>query len=224
MQTASKETVEKGRELAADSLEAAASDIAYQDGRFTVAGTDLSIDLFELAGKQPEKRIAIKTTQKVDGPSWPNSCHVCELEIDPETGVTEIVRYTTMDDVGRVINPLIVAGQVHGGIAQAVGQALLEQTSYDPDSGQLLSGSLLDYCLPRADDLLNIDQNTDETSPCKINPLGAKGVGELGTVGGTPTVINAVLDALRPLGVQTIEMPATPEKIWQAIKAAKKAA
>jgi carbon-monoxide dehydrogenase large subunit len=224
MQTASKEAVEKGKELAADSLEAAASDIAYEDGRFTVAGTDLGIDLFELAGKQSEKRIAIKTTQKVDGPSWPNSCHVCELEIDPDTGVTEIVRYTTMDDVGRVINPLIVAGQVHGGIAQAVGQALLEQTSYDQDSGQLLSGSLLDYCVPRADNMFNIDQNTDETTPCKINPLGAKGVGELGTVGGTPTVLNAVLDALRPLGVQSIEMPATPEKVWQAIRAAKKAA
>ncbi len=224
MQTASKEAVEKGKELAAESLEASASDIGYEDGRFTVAGTDLGIDLFELAAKQPEKRIAIKTTQKVDGPSWPNSCHVCELEIDPETGVTEIVRYTTMDDVGRVINPLIVAGQVHGGIAQAVGQALLEETCYEPDSGQLLNGSLLDYCVPRADDLPDFDTHTDESTPCKINPLGAKGVGELGTVGGTPTVLNAVLDALRPLGVQTIEMPATPEKIWQAIRSAKKAA
>jgi carbon-monoxide dehydrogenase large subunit len=224
MQTASKETVDKGKELAAESLEASASDIQYEDGRFTVAGTDLAVDLFELAGKQPEKRIAIQTTQKVDGPSWPNSCHVCEVEIDPDTGVTEIVRYTTMDDVGRVINPLIVAGQVHGGIAQAVGQALLEQASYDPESGQLLNGSLLDYCVPRADDLCDIDTNTDETTPCKINPLGAKGVGELGTVGGTPTVLNAVLDALRPLGVKTIEMPATSEKVWQAIRGSKKAA
>jgi len=224
MQTASKEAVEKGKELAADSLEASASDIGYEDGRFTVAGTDVGIDLFELAAKQPEKRIAIKTTQKVDGPSWPNSCHVCELEIDPETGVTRIVRYTTMDDVGRVINPLIVAGQVHGGIAQAVGQALLEQACYEPDSGQLVNGSLLDYCLPRADDLPDFETHTDESTPCKINPLGAKGVGELGTVGGTPTVLNAVLDALRPLGVQTIEMPATPERVWQAIKSAKQAA
>jgi carbon-monoxide dehydrogenase large subunit len=149
---------------------------------------------------------------------------VCELEIDPETGVTEIVRYTTMDDVGRVINPLIVAGQVHGGIAQAVGQALLEQACYEPDSGQLLNGSLLDYCLPRADDLPDFDTHTDESTPCKINPLGAKGVGELGTVGGTPTVLNALLDALRPLGVTTIEMPATSEKVWQAIRSAKKAA
>jgi carbon-monoxide dehydrogenase large subunit len=224
MQTASKETVDKGRELAAEALEAAAADINYQDGRFTVAGTDLAIDLFELAAKQTDKRIAIRTKQEVGGPSWPNSCHVCEVEIDPDTGVTEIVRYTTMDDVGRVVNPMIVAGQVHGGIAQAVGQALLENASYDPESGQLLAGSLLDYCIPRADNLPDFDTNTDETTPCKINPLGAKGVGELGTVGGTPTVVNAVLDALRPLGVKTIEMPATPEKVWQAISSARKAA
>jgi len=224
MQTASKETVEKGRELAAESLEAAAGDINYGDGRFTVAGTDLGIDLFELAAKQPGKRIAIRTKQEVGGPSWPNSCHVCEVEIDPDTGVTEIARYTTMDDVGRVVNPMIVAGQVHGGIAQAVGQALLENTSYDPETGQLLNGSLLDYCIPRADDLPDFDTNTDETTLCKINPLGAKGVGELGTVGGTPTVVNAVLDALRALGVKTIEMPATPEKIWRAIKSVRKAA
>lgn len=222
--TASKDAIEKGKELAAESLEAAATDISYEDGRFSVTGTDLGIDLFELAGKQPEKRIAIRTTQKVDGPSWPNSCHVCEVEIDPDTGVTGIDRYTTMDDVGRVINPLIVAGQVHGGIAQAVGQALLEQVQYDPDTGQLLAGSLLDYCVPRADNLPEFDTNTDESTPCKINPLGAKGVGELGTVGGTPTVLNAVLDALRPLGVKTIEMPATSEKVWRAIRQVQKAA
>ena len=223
MFTASKDTVEKGKELAADALEAAASDITYDDGRFKVAGTDVGIGLFELAAKQPEKRIAIKTLQKVGGPSWPNSCHVCEVEVDPETGVTEIVRYTTVDDVGRVINPLIVAGQVHGGIAQAVGQALLENTRYDTESGQLVTGSLLDYCLPRADDLPSFATFTDESTPCKINPLGAKGVGELGTVGGTPTVMNALIDALRPLGVKHIEMPATSEKVWQAIRHAKAA-
>ena len=148
---------------------------------------------------------------------------MCEVEVDPETGVVEIQRYTTMDDVGRVINPMIVAGQVHGGVAQAVGQALLEGARYDPDTGQLVTGSLLDYCVPRADDLPRIDEFTDETTPCKINPLGAKGVGELGTVGGTPTVVNAVLDALRPLGVRHIEMPATPERVWRAIRQAKAA-
>ncbi|HVY04981.1 MAG TPA: xanthine dehydrogenase family protein molybdopterin-binding subunit [Burkholderiales bacterium] len=223
MLTASKQTIEKGRELAGDALEASGHDIEYRDGRFKVAGTDLGIGLFDLAAKQPAKRIAIQTLQKVDGPSWPNSCHVCEVEIDPETGVTQIVRYTTVDDVGRVINPMIVAGQVHGGIAQAVGQALLENTHYDPETGQLITGSLLDYCLPRADDLPSFDTHTDETTPCKINPLGAKGVGELGTVGGTPTVMNAVIDALRPMGVKQIEMPATPEKVWRAINQAKAA-
>jgi len=221
MLTASEQTIDKGRELAADVLEAAAPDIQYREGRFSVAGTDLGIGLFDLAKQQPEKRIAITTLQKVGGPSWPNSCHVCEVEVDPDTGEVEIVKYTTMDDVGRVINPLIVAGQVQGGIAQAVGQALLEDARYDPESGQLLTGSLMDYCVPRADDLPRIDTFTDESTPCQINPLGAKGVGELGTVGGTPTVINALLDALRPLGVKHIEMPATPERVWRAMATAK---
>jgi carbon-monoxide dehydrogenase large subunit len=220
MMTASKETIEKGRELAGDALEASAGDIEYREGRFTVAGTDVGIDLFALAGRQPEKRIAITTLQKVDGPSWPNSVHVCEVEVDPETGVVDIVKYTTLDDVGRVINPMIVAGQVHGGIAQAAGQALMEDTRYDPESGQLVTGSLLDYAVPRADDLPDFAQYCDESTPCKINPLGAKGVGELGTVGGTPTIVNAVIDALRPLGVSHLEMPATSERVWQAIRAA----
>ncbi|MFN0317049.1 MAG: xanthine dehydrogenase family protein molybdopterin-binding subunit [Burkholderiales bacterium] len=223
MMTASNDTIEKGKQLATDALEASGGDIAYKDGRFTVKGTDVGISLFELAGKQPEKRIKVQTTQKVGGPSWPNSGHVCEVEVDPETGVTKIVRYTTVDDVGRVVNPMIVAGQVHGGIAQAVGQALMEDARYDPDTGQLLTGSMLDYCMPRADDLPNIEQYTDESTLCKINPLGAKGVGELGTVGGTPTVINALLDALRPLGVTHIEMPATAERVWQALRQAKAA-
>jgi carbon-monoxide dehydrogenase large subunit len=220
MMTASNDTIEKGKTLAAEALEVAAPDVTYNDGRFTVAGTDLGIGIFELAGKQSQGRIAVKTTQKVGGPSWPNSCHVCEVEVDPETGVTEIVRYTTVDDVGRVVNPMIVAGQVHGGIAQAVGQALLEDARYDAQSGQLVTGSFLDYCMPRADNLPNISTFTDESSPCKINPLGAKGVGELGTVGGTPTVMNALIDALRPLGVKQIEMPATPERVWRAIRTA----
>ena len=223
MMTASQQTIEKGRELAGDALQAASGDIEYEDGKFKVAGTDVSIDLFELAGRQPERRIAITTLQKVDGPSWPNSVHVCEVEIDPDTGVVALAKYTTLDDVGRVINPLIVAGQVHGGIAQAVGQAMLEDTRYDPESGQLLTGSLQDYCLPRADNLPDFAQFCDESTPCKINPLGAKGVGELGTVGGTPTVVNAILDALRPLGVRNLEMPVTSERVWQAMRGAKAA-
>ncbi len=219
MLTASQKAIETGRELAGEALEAPVQDIAYEAGRFRVAGTDLGIDLAELAARQPERRIAIDTLQKVGGPSWPNSAHVCEVEVDPDTGVVQIARYTTVDDVGRVINPLIVAGQVHGGIAQAVGQALLEQVVYD-ETGQLLTGSFMDYCIPRADDLPSIDTYTDESQPCTINPLGAKGVGELGTVGATPTVINAVLDALGPLGVTDIAMPATPERVWRAIRAA----
>jgi carbon-monoxide dehydrogenase large subunit len=220
MLTASNQAIDEGRKLAADALEAPAADITYAAGRFTVAGTDLGIDLAALAAKQPDRRIAVNTLQEVGGPSWPNGCHVCEVEIDPETGATEIVRYTTVDDVGRVINPLIVAGQVHGGIAQAAGQALYEQVVYD-ESGQLLTGSFMDYALPRAEDLPQFDTYTDESSPCKINPLGAKGVGELGTVGATPTVINAVLDALRPLGITDIAMPATPERVWRAISGAR---
>ncbi len=220
MLTASQQTIESGRELASNALEAPAQDIMYEAGRFRVAGTDLGVDLGELAARQPAKRIAIDTVQKVGGPSWPNGCHVCEVEIDPETGITEIVRYTTVDDVGRVINPLIVAGQIHGGIAQAVGQALYEQVHYD-ETGQLLTGSFMDYCIPRADDLPNFDTHTDESQPCRINPLGAKGVGELGTVGATPTVINAILDAVRPLGVTDIAMPATAERVWRAIRDAR---
>lgn len=224
MLTASRQAVEAARKLASDALEASADDLEYRDGRFTVAGTDVAIDLFELAGRQPGGRIAIETLQKVDGPSWPNSCHVCEVEVDPDTGMVRIDRYTTLDDVGRVINPMIVAGQVHGGIAQAFGQALLEEACYDPETGQLLTGSLMDYALPRADDLPDFDTHTDESTPCRINPLGAKGVGELGTVGGTPTLVNAVIDALRPLGVDHLEMPATPQRVWQAIRGAKRAA
>ena len=220
MLTASNQAIDEGRKFAGEALEAPPQDITYAAGRFTVAGTDLGIELAALAARQPERRIAISTLQKVGGPSWPNGCHVCEVEIDPETGAVEIVRYTTVDDVGRVINPLIVAGQVHGGIAQAVGQALMEQVVYD-DEGQLLTGSFMDYALPRADDLPEIETHTDESSPCRINPLGAKGVGELGTVGATPTVINAVIDALRPLGVTDIAMPAKPERVWRAIHEAR---
>jgi carbon-monoxide dehydrogenase large subunit len=224
MFTASGQAIAQGRALAADALEAPADDLVYANGRFTVAGTDLGIGLFELAAGQPQQSIRVDTLQKVGGPSWPNGCHVCEVEADPATGAVTIARYTTVDDVGRVINPLIVAGQVHGGIAQAVGQALFEAVHYDRDSGQLLTGSLMDYALPRADELPAFFTITDESQPCKINPLGAKGVGELGTVGATPTVINALLDALRPLGVTDIDMPATPHRVWQAIRAARQPA
>jgi carbon-monoxide dehydrogenase large subunit len=220
MQTASRQAIDEGRNLASKALEAPAADLVYVDGRFKVIGTDLGIDLATLAQRQPEGRIAITTVQKVGGPSWPNGCHVCEVEIEPETGQIQIVRYTAYDDVGRVINPMIVAGQLHGGIAQAVGQALLEKVVYDAE-GQLHTGSFMDYGIPRADDLPEFATHTDESQPCKINPLGAKGVGELGTVGATPTVVNAIVDALRPLGVDDIAMPATSESVWRAIRDAR---
>jgi len=154
--------------------------------------------------------------------TYPGGCHICEVEVDPETGVTQVVNFTAVDDIGRVINPMIVEGQVHGGVAQGIGQALLEGAVYDNSTGQLLSGSYMDYCMPRADDLCSFTVATHNTM-CTHNPLGSKGVGEVGAIGSTPAVINAVLDALGPLGVTDITMPATPHKVWQAIQAAKPA-
>ncbi|MGE3907028.1 MAG: xanthine dehydrogenase family protein molybdopterin-binding subunit [Reyranellaceae bacterium] len=212
--------IERGRTLAGEALEAAEADLAYEDGRFTIVGTDKGIDLFDIASRQTGGLLIVEHTNTVPGSSWPNGCHVCEVEIDPETGRTEIVRYTTMDDVGIAVHPQIVRGQVQGGIAQGVGQALLEHALFDAESGQLVTGSFMDYGLPRADDLPSIDNDFDQSVPCANNPLGSKGVGESGTVGATPTVISAVLDALRPLGVDHIDMPATPALVWQAIQAA----
>jgi carbon-monoxide dehydrogenase large subunit len=207
--------------LAAEALEASAADIAYAEGRFAVAGTDVSIGLFELAGRQQARRIALKTSHTVGGVSWPNGCHICELELDPETGAVEITRYTAYDDVGNAINRTLVQGQVHGGIVQGAGQALMEGCVYDRDSGQLLTGSYMDYAMPRAADFPLFDQTIDESVPCATNLLGAKGAGESGTVGATPAVVNALMDALRPFGVANFQMPATPLRVWQAIQAAK---
>ena len=148
--------------------------------------------------------------------AYPNGCHVCEVEIDPDTGKIDVVRYSVSDDVGTVMNPIGLKGQIHGGVAQGLGQALMEQVAYDPESGQLLSGSFMDYAMPRADTTCNIDI-VSNTVPTKLNPLGAKGAGEAGTVGALPVIVNAVLDALRPLGVKDIEMPVTSERVWRAI-------
>jgi len=210
-------SIEKGRELASGALEADARDIVYRDASFNIAGTDRSIGLFDLARRQPGGMFNVSTEYEVEGSSWPNGFHVCELEIDPDTGTIEIVRYTTMDDVGNAINPMIVAGQLHGGIAQGVGQALLEQAVYDPDNGQLITGSYMDYCMPRADDMPMFDYNIDQSVPCRTNPLGAKGCGESGAVCAPPAVVNAVVDALAGYGVRHIDMPITAEKVWQAI-------
>ena len=212
--------VSRGKELAADALEAAANDIEYRSGRFAISGTDRSIGLAELAGRQAEKRFRVSATQTPSAPSWPNGAQVIEVEIDPDTGVVTLDRITSVDDIGRIINRTIVEGQVHGGIAQGAGQALWEQVVYDEESGQLLTGSLMDYCVPRADQFPPMDAGFDEGIPCTTNLLGVKGVGELGTIGATPATVNAVLDALAPLGVKHVEMPLTPERIWRSLQSA----
>jgi carbon-monoxide dehydrogenase large subunit len=205
---------------AQSALEAAVGDLEYRAGDFTVVGTDRSVGLFELAARQPEARIAVELRHAVAGPSWPNGCHVAELEIDPETGSVSVAAYTAIDDVGTVVNPMIVAGQAHGSLAQGIGQALLERTVYAAD-GQLLTASFLDYTMPRADDLPSFRTDTVAGIPSPGNLLGAKGAGEMGCVGAPPAIVAALLDALRPLGVRAIDMPATPEKVWRAIQAAR---
>ena len=197
-------------------------DIEYRDGVLTVVGTDKRIGLFEIAKKESGARLSVDSEGEVDGPSWPNGTHICEVEIDPETGVTKIVRYTTVDDAGIVVNPMLVTGQIHGGVAQGIGQALYEGVSYDPE-GQLLTASYQDYCLPRADDIPAIAVALDESAPCKTNPLGAKGCGESGTIGGTPCLVNGVIDALSELGIKNLATPLTPMKVWQAIRDARAA-
>jgi carbon-monoxide dehydrogenase large subunit len=221
--------IDKGKKIAAQMLEAAESDIEFREGRFTVAGTDRSLGLFEAAraaadGKVPEPlRGALDGGHKFVGriPAYPNGCAVCEVEIDPDTGTLEIVTYACIDDVGRVVNPLIVDGQVHGGIAQGVGQALMEHVVYGADDGQVLAGSFMDYTMPRADTLPSFKVETNEVIT-QGNPLGVKGGGEAGTTGALAAVMNAVHDALKQAGVPRLDMPATPHRIWQAIREAKK--
>ena len=212
-------TLETARELAARSLEAAPQDLEYAQGRFTVRGTDVGISLSALAAQQPGAHIFTEHTSAVAGPSWPNGCHVSEVEIDPQTGTVEVVRYASVNDVGRVVNPMIVRGQLDGGAVQGIGQALMEQMRYDPDSGQPITGSLMDYAAPRADVVAcEFVTEMNETVPCRNNPLGVKGVGELGTIGAAPSVVNAVADALARAGkteaARTLQMPVTPAKLW----------
>ncbi|MDF3812754.1 xanthine dehydrogenase family protein molybdopterin-binding subunit [Rhodopseudomonas sp. BAL398] len=214
--------VAKAREKAANILEASVDDIEYADGYLTIAGTDRRISLFEIAAKEKGARLSVDSTGEVDGPSWPNGTHICEVEIDPETGITKVVRYTTVDDVGTAVNPMLVSGQIHGGVAQGIGQALYEGVSYDSD-GQLLTASYQDYCVPRADDIPAIEVTLDGSAPCKTNPLGAKGCGESGAIGGPPCIVHGVLDALAPLGITALNTPLTPEKVWRAIKDAEAA-
>jgi carbon-monoxide dehydrogenase large subunit len=222
VRVASKKTVDDARELAADALEAAATDIEYAEGRFTVAGTDLSIDLFALAAQQSGAAILAQGSAKADAASWPNACHVAEVEIDPATGAVAVVAFASVNDIGRVISPAIVRGQVEGGAVQGIGQALCEAVRYDTASGQLLTASFMDYALPHADGFMGFKTVFDESVPCLTNSLGAKGVGELGTIGATPVVVLAVIDALASAGrraeAEALQMPLTSDKVWAALQ------
>ncbi|MGH8148822.1 MAG: xanthine dehydrogenase family protein molybdopterin-binding subunit, partial [Steroidobacteraceae bacterium] len=196
-------------------LEAAAADLEYVGGRFRIAGTDRGIGLAELAGRQPERRIVCENSETVKGQTWPNGCQVAEVEVDPDTGEVRVVRHCAVDDIGRVINPLTAASQMHGGVAQGLGQALFEQTVYD-ETGQLIAGSLMDYAMPRADQMPpQLRTQFDQSVPTQQNRLGAKGAGEAGCHGAVPAIVNAVLDAL---GVKELDMPLTPEKVWRALQ------
>lgn len=215
-------TLDEGRKLAAQALEAAEADLDYAAGRFVVKGTDHAIGLFDLAARQQAGRIHVESTSSVSGPSWPNGCHISEVEIDPATGFVQVVKYSSMNDVGRVVNPMIVRGQLDGGAVQGIGQALCEGVVYERDSGQLLTGTLMDYAAPRADVVAcEFVTEMDQTVPCTNNPLGVKGVGELGTIGATPCIVNAVADAFaragRPAQAATLRMPLTPPRLWQAL-------
>jgi aerobic carbon-monoxide dehydrogenase large subunit len=222
VRVASERTVEEAKQLAGEALEAPPADIEYAAGRFTVAGTDLGIGLFDLAGRQTGGRISVSADTQAGGPSWPNGCHVCEVEIDPVTGAVEIVAYASVNDIGRIVSPTIVRGQIEGGAVQGIGQALSEQVVYDRDSGQLLSASFMDYALPRVDGFRAFETAFDESIPCLTNVLGAKGVGELGTIGATPAVVNAVVDALASAGLgheaEKVQMPLTSEVVWRALQ------
>jgi carbon-monoxide dehydrogenase large subunit len=224
---ATEKTIERGRRIAAHLLEAASEDVALRDGKFVVAGTDRDVAWSRVARTAYQPRALPPGLE----PGWsdtaaftppavtfPNGCHVCEVEVDPETGVVRVLRYTVVDDVGRMINPLLVKGQIHGGAVQGLGQGLAEVLTYD-EAGQVLSGSFMDYVMPRADEMPLFDVDAHEV-PTRVNPLGAKGVGEAGTVGALPALMNAVNDALAHLGVRHLDMPVSPERVWQAIRAA----
>jgi carbon-monoxide dehydrogenase large subunit len=222
VRVASEKTLDEARRLAAEALEAAAVDLEYAAGRFAVAGTDLGITLAAIAAKQAGSRLVVSGDATAGGPSWPNGCHVAEVEIDPDTGTVELVAYHSVNDIGRIVSPQIVQGQVEGGAVQGIGQALSEAVVYDRDSGQLLSASLMDYALPRVDGFRGFVTRFDESVPCQTNLLGAKGVGELGTIGATPAVVNAVVDALARQGhgeaAEQLQMPLTSEKVWRALR------
>lgn len=213
--------IEKLRNIAAEVLEAAPADIELAEGKFRIAGTDRTIGLAEVARRAPSPDELTETGKfSPTAVTFPNGTHIAEVEIDPETGVTKLVRYAAVEELGKILNPQIVAGQIHGGVVQGVGQALGEQILHDPDTGQLLTASFMDYQMPRADEMPDFVLAT-RSVPTKVNPLGAKGVGEAGTVGALGAAMNAICDALAPLGISHFDMPATPGRVWEAIQAAK---
>jgi carbon-monoxide dehydrogenase large subunit len=218
---ASKTLADQIKEIAADELEAGIGDIELFDGSARVVGTDRSLSFAEIAKRAKDKsKLTAIGEFKAEEQTYPNGTHVCEVEIDPDTGHTDIVRYTIVDDFGATVNPVLLEGQVHGGVAQSIGQALFEHTVYDSD-GQLITATFNDYTMPRADDFPYFDFQTRNV-PCKWNVFGIKGAGEAGTIGATPAVMNAVVDALyRAYGIRHIDMPATPLRIWEAIRAAR---
>jgi len=226
------EIVEKAKRLAAHQLECAESDIEFEDGRLRIVGTDRSVALEEIARSSfnlrslpagVEPGLTARHIWRPPGNAFPSGCHVCELEVDPETGTVELLDYVAVEDCGRVVNPLLLEGQVHGGLAQGIGQVLLESVVYEPGTGQLLSGSFMDYAMPRAGDLVAF-RTAENPHPTPTNPLGIKGAGEAGTVGALPAVMSALLDALAPVGVTALTMPAPPCRVWEAIEAVRTAA
>jgi len=227
MLRATEKIVEHGRRIAARAMEAAPEDIVFRDGRFLVTGTDRGLGLAEVArvayGPKPAPGMESGFTETAaftpPAVTFPNGCQICEVEIDEATGVLQIVRHTVVDDVGKMVNPLLVKGQIHGGVVQGLGQALFENLVYDDTTAQLLAGSFMDYAMPRADDVPFFEVDSHEVVT-QVNPLGAKGVGEAGTVGALPALVNAVNDALAPLGVRHLDMPMTPERVWRAIQEA----
>jgi carbon-monoxide dehydrogenase large subunit len=223
--------IEKGRRIAARLLQAQPAEVLFENGEFVVRGTRRTIDLRALAraardpGNLPDgmmPALDTEATQHCEAFTFPNGCHIAEVEIDRETGAVVLARYTAVDDYGRLVNPMLTEGQVHGGLAQGIGQAMLERTTYDASSGQLLSGSFMDYALPRAEDLPFFDIALEEDEPTAVNPLGVKGAGQAGAIAAPQTIVNAVLDALAPLGVKRIDMPVTPETVWRLIEAARR--
>jgi len=228
LRVAADKVIEKGRAIAAHFMETSAEDVVFETGKFVVEGTDKAMPIQQVAAMSylpilpPELGLGLMGQGDflLQGFTFPNGCQVAEVEIDPETGTTEILNMVSVDDVGTVINPTLLEGQMVGGMTQGIGQALMEDFVYDPESGQPMTGSFMDYCMPRATDMPPVTFRTAST-PTPTNPLGVKGAGEAGTVGATPAVISAVLDALGPLGVEDIQIPATPWRIWKAIEAAK---